>query len=202
MGTGKEGNTIMEDWERQQVKKYEYLFATDERYDLNNIFRDILAFTSSLTPDILGPGYQILDIGCGRGPFARPFNYVGIDFSEEAIKCAKAASPEADLRCMGISELPLNEEFDTIVCTDVMEHIPEKQVANILKKVQDQGAENIIFSICYKPTRQKDHEGNDPHITIKPSHEWVTLLENYFKVVRFENRANRNLFVYCERLQK
>jgi trans-aconitate methyltransferase len=93
---------------------------------------------SVITDRIRNSGLRrVLDIGCGAGQLAACLldsdaidTYVGLDFSSEAIRMAQRACPRAqfvvgDARTTQIhSEVP----HDLIVCTEVLEHVPEDEV--------------------------------------------------------------------------
>ncbi len=100
---------------------------------------DLRTFAKNLN---VGPGKTFLDLGCGRGGpglwIAREIgaDYVGIDFSENAIKEAKHRS--MDFKIKGTSkfqvgnicslDLPENS-FDGAVSIDVISFLPDPQAA-------------------------------------------------------------------------
>ena len=94
-------------------------------------FRHVGAAVEGLSPR------RALDAGCGDGRFtawlSRRFpgaHVVGIDSDAELIARARAAAPQLDLRVGEVGSSGLDEErFDLIVCTDVMEHIPDDRAA-------------------------------------------------------------------------
>ncbi|MGB3525732.1 MAG: methyltransferase domain-containing protein [Flavobacteriales bacterium] len=76
---------------------------------------------------------RILDIGCGSGQFAcfledRGYkNYEGIDFSEQAIEMARAASKLPFRVADAFSPEVLNAPYDVVVSMEVLEHITRDQ---------------------------------------------------------------------------
>jgi len=77
---------------------------------------------------------KVLDVGCGRQPYRGLFpgikQYVGLDFDLEG------SQPDVS----GTSvQLPFRDEgFDTVLCTQVLEHVPDpfatvSEVARVLK---------------------------------------------------------------------
>jgi len=77
----------------------------------------------------LATGAAVADIGCGAKPYQQYFpgavRYLGIDLPVErsANKLQKRADVFADLR-----RLPISAEcFDIVLCTQVLEHVPEPE---------------------------------------------------------------------------
>lgn len=98
----------------------------------------------------INPGDRILDIGCGRGEIVfqaaqRGATATGIDFSPSAIEMARETStrlPE-DLRarttllCGSGSALPFAPgSFDTAFMLDVVEHLSQDELADVLVEVR------------------------------------------------------------------
>lgn len=70
---------------------------------------------------------SILDLGCGLGLLADriPARYLGIDFSQFAIDYASAHcnNPDATFLCEELTARKFYERFDTVVLSEVLEHI-------------------------------------------------------------------------------
>jgi ubiquinone/menaquinone biosynthesis C-methylase UbiE len=66
----------------------------------------------------------ILEVGCGTGHFAELLNdqghrdYLGFDFSAEAIRIASARVPRARFQQADALTTPLSDRpYDTVICT-------------------------------------------------------------------------------------
>lgn len=85
----------------------------------------------------------VLDIGCGFGWCEYNFlqrrvgHITGIEISENDLRAAKEGikDPRADFVVAGATKLPFREEsFNTIVCWEVIEHIPVNTEAALFKE--------------------------------------------------------------------
>ena len=89
---------------------------------------------------------NVLDAGCGEGQLiermkrASPDSrYVGVDVTEVALVKAHKRCPFASFHKADITSLPFKDgTFDVIVCTEVIEHVPEYrdvllELARVLK---------------------------------------------------------------------
>jgi ubiquinone/menaquinone biosynthesis C-methylase UbiE len=72
---------------------------------------------------VVPPGMRILELGCGRGDLLealRPSRGVGIDFSPAMVGLARERYPEIEFVEADVHSLNLNEQFDFIVCSDLV----------------------------------------------------------------------------------
>lgn len=89
----------------------------------------------------LPPYSEILDIGCGTGvpitkALAAQHKVVGVDFSEEQIKLARANVPEADFICRDITESEFPPaSFDGIVAFYTLFHLPREGQKDVISGI-------------------------------------------------------------------
>ncbi len=85
------------------------------------------------------PDSNVLDLGCGNGRlFAflkkQGFqSYLGVDQSEELLKCAKKAHPEAKFLLADIADLPEMKSFDAIFAIASFHHLPPTEQGKALR---------------------------------------------------------------------
>ena len=99
-------------------------------------------------------GMKVLEIGCGEGGNLLPFsemgcNTTGVDIAESRIKDAMAFFKAAHAKGVFIAQdifllNELKQDFDIIICHDVLEHIVDKELflVHLNKYLKPQG---IVF---------------------------------------------------------
>lgn len=94
-------------------------------------------------------GAKVLDVGCGDGTFLKYLkdtkncDCVGLDYSKEAVKLARAKGLEVFLFDVDAGCFPLaKNEFDYCTCIDVLEHI--LYPLHALEKIRDVSARAVI----------------------------------------------------------
>jgi 2-polyprenyl-3-methyl-5-hydroxy-6-metoxy-1,4-benzoquinol methylase len=84
---------------------------------------------------------SLLDVGCGDGRLLWEVrqrfpdkDLVGIDVSEQAIRFARAMSPNVEYVCGDVSDPAiLAKEFDVITLIEVLEHIPPDRIQPFIR---------------------------------------------------------------------
>lgn len=81
-------------------------------------------------------GKAVVDVGCGAGNLlqdvvgrATPARVVGVDYAETGVERARRAVPGGVFHSCSLYELDLQETFDVVLCTEVLEHLSKPEAA-------------------------------------------------------------------------
>jgi len=93
-------------------------------------------------------GSRILELGCGSGELLSslaPSTGVGVDFSGEMIKLAKARYPELTFYQEDVHQFSLDEKFDFIILSDLVNDVEDVQtVFDVVKAHADANTRIIL----------------------------------------------------------
>ena len=84
-----------------------------------------------------------------------------------------------------------NKRFDGIICTDVIEHIPEKDVMNFIDELFKLSNKFIFFVIATIPASKYFDDGKNIHLTLKSQAEWENIFKDFKK--KYPN-INQNVY--------
>ena len=109
---------------------------------------------------LVPPGLKVLEVGCSIGDLlaaVKPARGVGVDFSPEMIKLARARHPELEFQVADALEFDCSEKFDYILLSDLVNDLADVQaVLERLQKVSHSGTRIVLnfFNNVWRPTLQ------------------------------------------------
>lgn len=121
---------------------------------------------------------KALDVGCGTGVGIRYAldkgkNVYGIDFAD-AREAWKRFNVEDRCQVASAMNIPYpDESFDLVTCFDVMEHIPEEDVLDVLKEIRRVGNLAYVFAIALSLEKEPVGKKVMTHITVKDFNWWI-----------------------------
>lgn len=158
--------------ERRQAEIERY--HRPEYYGLMRGWRQVLLrewLTTHISHRAVGEKVNYLDVGCGMGE--------SLDIAAELGLTARGCEtlPEVCERenvdmIPGAHELPyFADAFALTSCNDVMEHILEDDVPQVLKEISRVTSGAVLLGISRHPGRF--------HITIKDENWWLAMIQEY-----------------------
>lgn len=125
----------------------------------------------------------ILDYGCGAGTLGsasemQKFDVIGYD---PAVK-GKEVLPEVS--------------FDVVACIDVMEHVEESYVTDVLEQIYSKAQSGVYLLISLVPAKHILPNGENAHITLYPAHEWFERLTEFFPWRSYDLLVRQRFLVF------
>lgn len=110
---------------------------------------------------------SLMDYGCGRGDaWYSPHNlhhYLGI--KRKHLFLYDPSFPKHD-------KLPTDRTFDGVLCSDVLEHVPEEAVPATIERLFSYSNLFVWASVCCRPAKKKFGDGTNMHVTVRPMEWW------------------------------
>lgn len=109
----------------------------------------------------------MLDFGCGRGDAYRSPHKL-----HHQLGLPRPAVTLYDPAFRPSSALPTGT-FDLVICSDVLEHIPEAEITEFVMRLFAYSRKAVWASVCCRPAK-KVFPGTDTnlHVTVKPYSWW------------------------------
>lgn len=117
--------------------------------------------------------YSILDFGCGKGGLVRELDRHLVPLGQ---LCVEGYDPFVKEFCR-----PPEHEFDMIVSTDVLEHIPEENLAEVFDDMLSYQPRLMFHVISNRKAVQILPDGTNAHKTVRDADWWLEELTNGFK---------------------
>lgn len=127
----------------------------------------------------------LLDYGCGKA-----IKYRKIDAAKfYGVEKIFLYDPAYDM----FDEL-IDHNVDIVICTDVMEHVPEEEVYGTLKTIISKADKAVFFSIACYPASKKMDDGTNLHVTIKDPDWWDSQIESAVEELNKDILTDVNFF--------
>lgn len=121
------------------------------------VLRPYYAPIASIFP-FIEPGTSLLEIGCGMGPiifsvaaYHEIDGYLGVDMDKRALRIARSANrfTDFDFTAGSMFDIPKSRmaEYKTVLCFDILHHIPLHQKQCFLNYIIDAADENAVIII-------------------------------------------------------
>ena len=121
---------------------------------------------------------SVLDYGCGQ---SRLYSKItGPDIIDRY-----------DPAISGIDHIP-RDHYDLVICTDVMEHIPEEEVDNVLRELKSLG-DTVYIVISCDLAAEILPNGENAHCTVRPPIWWIKKLREHWP--EFKANTERHNYV-------
>jgi 2-polyprenyl-3-methyl-5-hydroxy-6-metoxy-1,4-benzoquinol methylase len=113
---------------------------------------------------------SVLDYGCGRGDQYRAPYRIHRDWGLNwfHVTMYDPAFPKHDKRP--------SSKFDAVLCSDVLEHVPEEDLTEMVAALFYHANKFVWASVCCRPAK-KTFPGTDTnvHVTLQPMQWWYQL---------------------------
>jgi hypothetical protein len=125
----------------------------------------IRAHLIAITELVMASGAKtLLDFGCGAGR----------QYEEECYHVLWGFMPTLyDPAVKAYSKKPTGR-FDGVICTDVLEHVPERELDHVIADLVGYARKWCFISVCCRPAKGNKRllDGRNVHVTIKPPDWW------------------------------
>lgn len=138
-----------------------HVYPGDMQYDIKFISQLIKDFNAT----------SLLDFGCGKGyQYTREkihlkhFNNILPALYDPAVK--------------EYSKMPDNK-FDGVICCDVMEHVPEEAVNEVLQQIYSKANKFVFIAASNIPAYAVLPNGENAHVTLKSCDWWINKIKPF-----------------------
>ena len=167
----------MKDWIQEEDAKYSWLY--ENGYPIGNPMRIVNKYG-------LLKEQSCIDLGCGRASLSRYFiSYTGVDVSKYIIDHNKKtrSGDYFHVSLDKLRDIRFNQSyFDVAICSDVMEHIPEPEVCNVLSSISNLDAKDFYFAISTRKSVLLDKNKQNLHLSVFSSDKWASLISEFFSI--------------------
>ena len=118
--------------------------------------------------------YTVIDYGCGKARAHTKYNFKDMWKVKQLV-----------LYDPGVEEFSIKPTTpaDLVICTDVMEHVPEHLVDEVLADIDRLAKKAIFFNIATVPAGKKLIDGSNAHPTVQNAAWWQEKINKINKLV-------------------
>lgn len=148
-----------------------------------------------------GPA-TVIDIGCGRGDFAREMLGKGYDVScvDFSNVCCTEFLSDIEHECVGIIDFSKRKvKFDAAICICVLEHCTEENLGPHIKSIA-KISDSVLFGISNHSDRVLN--GIELHPIQRDQDWWNKKISKYFKEVKSSAHLVDGRFFFIEAYNK
>lgn len=110
---------------------------------------------------------SILDYGCGQNGMHEQVSVQDV--------CFDGYDPAIDKL-----SVIMKSKYDFVINTDVLEHIPEDDIDDVLSHIQGLSS-NVFFNISTRPAKKLLPNGQNAHCTVWESEKWFRMIRRHFR---------------------
>jgi hypothetical protein len=173
----------------KHLEAYRHIHATNPNYGQGSGVAVCDAIRNHLPTELTTRPHSAMDWGCGRSKmlfniFPNAQTYFRYD---PAIREFHTFPEESYPRLI----------MDFGLCTDVLEHIPDDELADTFHRM-DYWARRWIFIVCTRPAGQLLPNGENAHCSVYPAEWWLERLRKVWPAARradFSTPENRPGFL-------
>jgi SAM-dependent methyltransferase len=122
---------------------------------------------------------SVLDYGCGTGQMAEFMRITGCDINRQRIRIAKHRWPSMDFFSIR-SHKDVNPHFDTVLCNNVLLHVPDDEIVSLLEKLGSVTDRIVIAEHLGRgPRRKVRHYYPLGSTTRRTTRQWNRDLRDY-----------------------
>ena len=141
------------------IEQHRRMHSVTKRFRGHSLIEHIPAIEQLIREHGCG---TMLDYGCGKAAhWPRHWQITGYDPAYEPY----SAKPQGS--------------YDMVICTDVMEHIPESATESTLAEIFDYSTKWVYLAICTRDSNKRLPDGSSVHVNIKPESWWREQLSPY-----------------------
>jgi ubiquinone/menaquinone biosynthesis C-methylase UbiE len=178
---------------------YDHLYKDSIYFPKNGIFTWI-SFLENENNKGKIPFKKGLDVGCGAGAgmlkaVDRGFDVYGIDIASNE-EIWKEMGLDGRCSVAPAHEIPYpDNEFDFVMCSDVMEHVPESYIDATLKEILRVGSGTFLFAIAMKPSSSVSSTVQT-HYTMAPPEWWADKINDMgYKIIHFQPEEDHHVII-------